>query len=148
MFIAHTIHISTDNIYKYIDRIIPTAILFLLQDVYQLYTTNMQQKHTQIYLFLTTTYFDILWPQGALEVLTVTSGGFNCTLCIFVCILFVLFYDTLMMVVEATVTCRWIVIYDKVKYIVLMYIFWFVTQYKSSFMHGHGTYKECSLSAE
>jgi hypothetical protein len=30
-------------------------MLFLLQDMYQLYTANKQQEHTQFYLFLTIT---------------------------------------------------------------------------------------------
>jgi hypothetical protein len=32
------------------------------KDVYQLYTTKKQHKHTKLYPFLTITYFEILWP--------------------------------------------------------------------------------------
>ena len=55
-----------------------------------------------IYLFLMTTYFHILWPQGALKILTVISVGFTYTLCAIACILFVFLYDTLTMNAKAT----------------------------------------------
>jgi hypothetical protein len=41
-----------------------------------------------------------------LNMLTIRTGGFNNTLRATVCILFVFFYDTLMMVTETTETCR------------------------------------------
>jgi len=42
----------------------------------------------------------------------VISGGFIYSFCAIIYILFASLYDTLMMVAEATETCRWI-IYDK-----------------------------------
>jgi len=45
--------------------------------------------------------------RGPLNVkLPVTSGGFNYTFCAIICILFVLLCDAVMMVAEATETCR------------------------------------------
>jgi len=45
---------------------------------------------------------------------------------------FVSLNDTLMMNAEATETCRWILIYDKIKYTILMCLCWFVTYYTYS----------------
>ena len=36
----------------YIDGVIPTAMLFLLQSMYQIYPAKKQHKHTQFYLLL------------------------------------------------------------------------------------------------
>ena len=36
-------------------KVIPTAMLFLLEGVYQLYISKKKHKHAQIYLFLTIT---------------------------------------------------------------------------------------------
>jgi hypothetical protein len=44
--------------------------------------------------------------------------------CTFICILFIFLYDTLMMVTEATITCRWTVIYDKSDIFCCIHSFW------------------------
>jgi len=61
----------------------------LSNDVYQLYTTKKQHKRAHFYLFLMIIYFDIVWLQEALKILTVMSSELDilCSCLYTVCIL-------------------------------------------------------------
>lgn len=88
-----------------------------------LYKMKKQYEYIQFYLFLMIKYFDILWPQGSLKVLTVTSGGFTYKFCLIICILFVFLCATVMMVTKGIETWSSVIIYDKIIRVLLM---WFV----------------------
>jgi len=53
-------------------------------------------------------------------------GGFNYTSGATVCVFFTFFYDTLMMVTEATKTSHWIVTYDKTYFADVHLLVWYI----------------------
>jgi hypothetical protein len=57
-----------------------------------------------------------------LKILNIAMGSFNHIFCIYICILLVFLYDTLMMVAEATKTCQCTLTYDKI-YVVDVHLF-------------------------
>jgi hypothetical protein len=78
-------------------------------------------------------YFDILWPEGALKITTLSSCGFNYMCCLIIFYAFVSLCGSLKMVTIwwwrpiATEIYPWMAINDKIKHTPLMCVCQFVT---------------------